>query len=212
MAITGTVLRDEVLANLEIGATNESTFKVFDNLNAAQLQLLNVLPRQFLREAIRNFLFDLATETEYQWPTDFIRFVELFVNYDATITQDAPGVIVYEFNQEEQIEDIRSVATAAYPYLEMDIQSGYRIYPKPPLERTKGGKLRYVAKVQTISASDNSELSPALQNLLIFKATALSALVENYRPDLAKQFQQMYTDELGGFLPKDEPKAKRGTG
>jgi len=211
MAITGTVLRDEVLANLEIGATDESKFKVFDNLNAAQLQLLNVLPRQFLREAIRNFLFDLETETEYQWPNNFIRFVELYVNYTAAITQDAPGVIVYEFNQEEQIEDINSVATTAYPYVEMDLQGGFRIYPKPTAI-TKGGKLRYVAKVQTISASVNSELSPALQNLLIFKATALSALVENYRPELAKQFQQMYTDELAGFLPKDEPKVKRGTG
>ena len=62
-------LTAEVVAILEIGATSTdlARFNVVQNLNTAQLELVNVLPHKFLKNVVKTVKGDLSKDiNQYQ--------------------------------------------------------------------------------------------------------------------------------------------------
>lgn len=217
MAILATELVSAVVGKLELNASSASLiskYQIYENLSEAQLGLMNILPIQYLSEGIKTVLFNLElNEAEYQWPTvdfPFLRYVALWVDYDNTIVMTGasvvPGTKVIEFDADIHHLPPTTIATQNYPMMDLNVEVGFMLYPVPDLAVTNGGRLRYVYKPADITSIQDSLLNPGLKNLLIFKATALSALVDNYRPDLAVKYEGMYDKELRGYLPKDEVK------
>lgn len=215
MAILASELVSAVIGKLELdaaGAADIARFQIYESLSEAQLHLMNILPIKYLSEGIKTTLFNLITnEAEYQWPTldfPFLRYVSLWVDFANAIVMTGgtvnPGKRVVEYDADVHHLPINQVATTNYPFVDLNVEVGYMIYPVPSVGVTDGGRLRYIYKPKDISASQDSLLNPGLKNLLIFKATPLSALVDQYRPDLAKVYEGFYDKELAQFLPKEE--------
>ena len=220
MAISRTELSSAVIGKLELNASDAallSKFQVYENLSEAQLELMNILPIQYLSEGIKTVLFGVElNESEYQWPTvdfPFLRYVSLWVDYDNSIVMGGvapasinPGRRVIEYDASIHHASPNSIATQNYPFIDLSVEVGFMLYPVPDINVTDGFRLRYVYKPTDISATQDSLLNPGLKNLVIFKATALSALVDQYRPDLALKYEAMYDKQLARLLPKEEIK------
>jgi hypothetical protein len=213
MSITSSEMAAEVAANLEIDAdtTSYNRLKVYKNLSLAQLDLLNILPLQYLRDGMKTVLFNLEQlESEYQWPADFIRFVALWLDYDAAIVTTGsaslnPGKPVTQYDPDNFQVPITDVGSAEYPFVDISVQDGYIIHPAPSDAQTDGGRLRYVYKPADLSESQSSPLNPNLKSAMVFRGTALSCLVDDYRPDMFTRFNKMYLDAIAPMLPKEEP-------
>lgn len=213
MSISAAELSAEVLGNLELDASvtaDVARFKIYENLSAAQLHLINILPIQYLRDGIKTTLVKLLKdEAEYQWPVDFCRFIALWLDFGNPIIVTGAstnhGKRVTEYDADRHHQPIKSIGTTTYPFVDVNSQDGYIISPAPTAEVIDGGRLRYVYKPPNIAVAQDSALNPNLKNLLIYKATEMSALIDQYRPDLADRFKGLYRDELQGFLPKEEP-------
>lgn len=205
--ITYAELTSEVLANLEIGTSDLTRFKVLEHLNSAQLSLLNSLPIPLLNDVVKTSLFNLTNGVSaYQWPPDLIRFSQMWLNFSAGITLTAPGAEVSLWTPDTFIAPIKDVATTSYPYVDIDIEQGFAIYPTPTASVTEGGRIRYVYKIPDIATSQPSLLNANLKNLLVFRATAMSAMIENYNHELASKYDEYYREELATLLPKSEKK------
>lgn len=216
MSISETELANQVVANLELGgsANDISRFKIYENLSIAQLNLLNILPLQYLSESMKTVLFSLEKDmADYQWPAvtaPFLRYVAMWVDFANAIVMTGgtlnPGNRVTEYDHDIFQKPINEIATVDYPFIDLHAEQGYMIYPTPTANVTNGGRLRYVFKPDDITSGQDSILNPKFKNLLIYRATALCAVVDNFRPDLANLFEEFYDKELAGFLPKEEIK------
>lgn len=196
-----------VVNNLEIGnnATDIERFNIVSNLNAIQLQLLNTLDAKYLVSAVRTVRFAVTSGvSEYQWPESFIRFRQLRIDYENPISESNEGIEAIIYDPSKHHLPINSLASKRYPMIDLDIEQGFKIAPTPTASVSNGFQLKYIYKLPEISPSQNSLLTANCKNLLIFGATMLSALVDNYRPDLSKFYAQLYQDELKRFLPKAE--------
>jgi hypothetical protein len=218
MSISRTELSSAVIGKLELNASDAALlakFQVYENLSEAQLELMNVLPIQYLSEGIKTVLFPLElNESEYQWPTvdfPFLRYVSLWVDYDNPIVMGGvapasinPGKRCLEYDASIHHTTPDQIATQNYPFIDLNVEVGFMLYPVPDINVTDGARLRYIYKPTDITSSQDSLLNPGLKNLVIFKATALSALVDQYRPDLATKYENMYDKLLSRYLPKEE--------
>lgn len=200
-------LTGEVIANLEINSSDLSRFKVLESLNSAQITLLNMLPVEHLRNAVKTSTFDLVQNVvAYQWPPDFLRVLNIWLDFSSSISIDNRGREAMLYENERFFKGISEVSTQNYPFFDTNIENGFEIRPKPSANVTSGGRLRYIYKMLDISTEQKSLLSPALKNLLVFRATALSARVENYNHQLGNEYESYYEKELQNFLPKEERK------
>ena len=141
----------------------------------------------------------------YQWPDDFVRFHELWLSYDAAINESAGvyGNKAQEYDGEQaHIKNIASLATKRYPYIDIDVEGGYGIYPVPSADQATGQRLRYVWQIPNPTVTQDCLLEYNLRNLLIFRATQLCALVDEFNIQLAQEMGKNYTEELNLFLPK----------
>lgn len=209
MAITYAELTDEVVENLEIDndSTSLTRFKVVASINSAQKTLLNILPVEYLKNAVRTSTFDLEEDTaDYQWPSDFVRVVQMWLNYSAAITYENEGKEAALYVPNKFMEPITNLAKEFMPMYDINIEGGFRIAPLPTTDMVNGGMLRYIWQVPDISTTQDSMFEEELKNLLVFRATALSANVENYNPKLAADYKDYYDKELAGFLPKENKK------
>lgn len=199
----------QVVNNLEIGNTDTDIerFNIVANLNAVQLQLLNILPTHFISVAVRTVKFNMtADKPDYQWPNEFVRYVKMWVDYANPITYTNPGREVTVWNPEKHHLPITDIASENFPFIDLDIERGFYLAPIPNTSVTNGIRLRYVQELPAISDTQPSLLDARFKNLLVFGASSLSALVDNYRPELAKNFQDLFQRELGPFMPKEEKK------
>ncbi|NOY58912.1 MAG: hypothetical protein GXO75_08250 [Calditrichaeota bacterium] len=202
-----TELRDAVLGFLEIDSTDKDRFQVDENLNKAQEHLLLILPLEFISNAVKTSKTDLkAGQSAYQWPDDYIRFVAAWVDYKNTITYSNPGKPCTPLPDERfiYIGNKQTFASENFPMIDLNVENGFAIYPEPQTTVTEGIRIRYVYSLPNISSTQDSLLRYSLKNLLVYYATSLSALIENYRPNLASAMQQLFQDELNGMLPKEE--------
>jgi len=198
-------LTNESIGYLEIDSTDLDRYQVVESLNAAQLELLNILPIKFISNVVKSTNFHLQQNVvAYQWPNDWLRFLMAWVDYDAAIDVDNRGTELTIWIADNFQVPMSEIATASYPFIDIEIEGGYEIRPKPSANMSNGGRLRYVWKPMPIDASQPSLLNYNLKNLLIYKAVELSAMVDNYRPDLSKKFGEFYIRELNNFMPKKE--------
>ena len=204
--ITYAVLKAEVLGRLEIDVTDATRFKVDESLAHAQRAILNSLPEQHIANAIRTSRFDLVANTaSYQHPEDYLRFTDLWLDYEAEITTTNLGR--YATPLESSTGFIRNPAdkaTKRYPYVDLEVEGGISIYPVPAVDQTNGGRIRYIQLLPAPTDIQNCLLNERLQNLLVYKATAMSALVEEFNLNLAKVMNELFDKELAEFVPRKD--------
>lgn len=206
MSILYTELLGAVVGHLEIDATDASRFEFDANIATAQLGLLNALPFKFLKNAVTTTKTNIDDGIHlYQWPSDFVRFHELWLSYDAAINEAAGvyGNKAQEYDGEQaHIKNIASLATKRYPYIDIDVEGGYGIYPVPSADQATGQRIRYIWQIPNPTITQDCLLEYNLRNLLIFRATQLCALVDEFNIQLAQEMGKNYTEELNLFLPK----------
>ena len=206
--ITYTELVKGVAANLQIDATGDdiTRLQVAENLNRAQLTLLTVLPVFWLDNAVKTARSKLISgRSDYRFPSDFLRFVGLWLDYEQPVTDGNPGrkAAVFDDGMGFYVNPAR-VATKRFPYVDLNVEGGYRIYPVPDRDVRDGIRLRYVWRLPDISENQPCLLEDKLKNLLVFRASALCAAVDNYSPELADRYGGLFREELRAFLPDGE--------
>ncbi len=214
MSITYAELTAEVVANLEIDSSDLSRYQVVEKLNIAQLEIINILPNKWIANIIKTATFKLLGPVVvdchlYQWPDDFVRFVQAWADFNNPITRTNRGTPLYEWIAENHHQTIDQVATTLYPMINIQIEGGFEIRPSPSVPFViDGGALRYVWKPPAIAAAgpQPSLLNYNLKPLLVHRGTQLSALVDNYRPDLSAEMKKLYDEDLANFMPKKEPR------
>lgn len=200
--ITYTELTNETIAFLEINSTDLSKFSVVENLNFSQRELINALPVSSFNNMLKRSVFNLAANvSSYQFPGDFARFKQLKIDYSAAITASNKGKEASVFNSEKGILDVQELGTKNFPFVDLTVEKGFEISPIPTVAVTDGGWLNYVYIPPDISTTQDSMFDKRLKNLLIYKAVSLSALIDNYRPDLHERFKGLYIDAISSLLP-----------
>lgn len=210
MPILETELTGEVLGNLEIDSTNLSRFKVYEHLNQAQDWLAGILPFKELIDVVVDLLIDsVANQANYTWPDgtlystspEFQRFYEMYIS-TASITRAVPGNKAFVYDREIHSLPITFYGTTDIPFVDPDGDSEFIIFPAPTGIVTDFLRLLYVPKLIRIAAGTDCTLNFRLKNLIIYRATRLSALIEEYRPEQAKEYMTLETNELAKFRPK----------
>lgn len=203
--ITYTELTEAVAKNLEINNTDIDKYNVLASLNSAQWTLINTLPFDFIANAISLTRGALtANRPFYQWPPDFVRFVQAWVSYTSKISDSNRGVPLTEYKSDHHFKPMAEIGTTNFPFINNHIEGGYEIRPAPTADQASGILLRYVWKLPDIAVLQDCLLDINLKNLLVFRATALSAIIDNYRPDLGALFDAKFETGLSRFLPKEE--------
>ena len=201
--IAASDLVDEVLSNLELDgniAANLTRFKVYDNLSAVQRFLIRQLPLTEIDTAIKTVKFNLTTNVvAIQWPSDYARFVKLWMDFTNPITDINQGRLLTEAKNGEFNIDITDYQpTTEYPKFEF-IEGGFAIRPIPSSSVTNGGRLRHVQQLPKISAAQDSLLREDLRNLMVYRGTALCAMVDDYSPDISTRFNALFVQEGASF-------------
>lgn len=206
MSITYTELKNAVVGQLEIDATDADRYQLDINLAAAQLGIINSLPFEYLKNVITTTKTNIQNGIHlYQWPGDFVRFVRLWLDYDNPISESSGN----HGNRAQDVDDesshvvnIAALATKRYPYVDLNVEAGYGIYPVPAADVNNGQRIRYIWQVPNPTSTQICLLEYNLRNLMVFKATELCALVDEFNVDLSAAMYKNYTDELSRFLPK----------
>ena len=201
MSITLTILQNEVTGNLELNndAVTITRFKVVEHINAAQRTLLRTLPLSEIDNAIKTVRFNLTDDVNaYQWPSDFARRIKIWLDFTNAISVSNHGKVATESKNGEFYKSGNYVPTAGYPKWE-SIEGGFKVFPLPTSDRTDGGRLRYVQQLPTITSSQDCLLRADLTNLIVFYASSLSCMVDDYNLALAKQYAAMFTEDAKTF-------------
>lgn len=200
--ITGTTLKAAVIANMELNndATTESRFRVYANINAALQTVLRVFPLSQIDNAIKttkgNLLQDISA---YQWPSDFVRFIRLWVDYNNAITQTNPGYeAIPPWEGEFYADSLDRRNSQKKPLVEY-VEGGFEIRPVPSAALTAGLRLKYVYLQPDISDSQNCLLREDLQNAIEFEATSLCAKIDSYNLELSANMHERFKEELAIF-------------
>lgn len=205
MSIPYSELLAETLGLLEIDSDDADRFKIDENLRQSQRRLLNTLDRRWLVNAIKTSKFNITSGTrDYQYPSDYWRFVELWVNFTTEITISNPGnkCTVFETTG-RHVKNIEAIASVTYPFVDIDTEGGLAIYPVPTADVTNGARIRYVYDMPAPTSSQDCLLEPNLKNLLVYNTVRLSALIEEHNVKLADEMLKLYTEEVQAFLPKE---------
>lgn len=203
--ITTATLKAFVGGYLKIDSTDYDRFQIEESLNAAQRHLLSILPAHIISEAVKNVKGDLDQDVRfYQWPSDFIRALRLWLNYDDEIADAAPGQPAKHVDDPSSVESYWSQATTLYPLYGTHVEGGFEIMPVPTADQANGFRLQYVQLFPAISDVQDSMMPAHLTNLMVYYATMLSAGVEGAFPEIISQMRDLYREELEIFLPKKE--------
>ena len=208
-----TELTNDIVGKLEIDNTDTDRFDVDENLAIAQLSLLNTLPFHFINNAIKTVKGNLSNGVNsYQWPSDYVRFNRMWVDFANSITGSNEGKKVQIYNDiDNRIPVIGSVATKNYPFIDLNVEGGFGIYPVPDADVTYGWRCRYVWQVPNPTSSQDCLLQYNLKNLLVYRTVQLCALIQTesgnpYNLGLSQEMKDLFTTELMNFLPKQGAK------
>jgi len=208
MPISGSGLGSRVVAALEIDTGDTTRYQVYESLSSAQRYLLNALPAELLFDLIKEDLDDLVSgDANYDYPTDMMRVVSLHLDYDAEIDADNEGVLATIYDPKRFVASMQNLATKSYPYVKIKETGGpgggYRIAPIPTAAQTDGRRLLYIQKPADITSGVDAEIDARFEDLLVWYAIGISANVDNYRPEMAKQHMDIFKNELKTYLPND---------
>lgn len=210
MPIPETELTAEVLGNLELDAVDLARFKVYEHLNQAQDWLAGILPFKELIDVVQDILIDsVSGQANYTWPDgtlystapEFARFYEMYISI-SSITRALPGNKAFIYDREIHALPITNYGTVDIPFIDPDGDSEFIVHPAPTAVVTDFLRLLYVPKLIRIAAGTDCTLNYRLKNLIIYRATRLSCLIEEYRPEQSKEYMTLETNELAKFRPK----------
>lgn len=208
MSILYTELKADIIGIMEIGSTDADRFNLDENLAIAQVGILNALPYKYITNAIKTVKFDLTNAISlYQWPSDYVKYVEMWVDFANSIdhADDNEGRKVEVYSDEDfYAPTIGKVASKNFPFIDLNVEGGFGLYPVPDATVTNGARLRYVYKLANPTSSQDCLLEYNLKNLMVFKTAELCAMVEEFNMDLAQKMKRLYDEELARFLPKQE--------
>jgi hypothetical protein len=207
MSIAYNDLLDEVMGNLQLDAVVDDTrFNFDDNVNAAQRKLLNMLDQKYLTEAIKTVRGNLATDIPfYQYPVDFYRFLKLWIDYSNEITDLNVGKRAHLVGDTDiDINNVNRPYSTTYPQVSLGVEGGFEVRPIPEEDQSNGWRMRYVYALAEISSTQVCLLRSNLRNLLVIDTTRRCALVDNFNPELAVKYDEMFKEEVTAFLPKKE--------
>lgn len=205
MSITSTQIAAEVIANLELDSSADTTrFKVYESMNSAQLEILNTLPVALIPEMVKtatavDFVANTAT---YALENDFLRMVEARVDYVTAISATNKGAKALEYMSDQHSLPIEEIGTQDYPFFSLEHDGLIEVAPVPTGARTAGLQYKYIYQpASALSSGVDSDLDARFKNLMIYKATALSALIEGSYAALHDKYNALYADELQRFMP-----------
>ena len=212
MAIPNSELSDAIIASLEIDGADLNRFKVYENINSAQDELVGVLPFTELESIIESLLIDtVGAQQRYAWPDgtlyssarEFVRFVEVHLSTDQVpITDLAPGFKCIKYERERHPFPITTYGTDQIPFVDINEKDEFRFFPAPVGTIIPGIRLDYVGKAVRVSNTISCELNYRLKNFVLYRATQLSCLVEEYRIKMSGDFKKLADNELKKLLPK----------
>jgi hypothetical protein len=206
MSITYTELKNAVVGQLEIDADDADRYELDGNLAAAQIGILNALPFRYLKNAITTTKANLTNAiNQYQWPSDFVRLVEIWFNHTESIDLAdsifGNKALIHD-GENSYIQNIGKIATKRYPVCDVNVEDGYGVYPTPDASVTNGIRIRYVWQIPNPTSTQDCLLEYNLRNLMVYKATSLCALVDEFNVQLSSKMEEEYQKELQTFLPK----------
>jgi len=205
--ITYTVLKNAVIGNLQIGstATDVARYQIDEGLNAAQRFLVNVLPSHMISETVKTVRGDLTVDiARYQWPSDFVRFLRLWLSYASPITDLNPGRPARTMEDVRQVSIIDEMPTTIYPVIDLKVEGGFEIRPIPTASMAKGYRLQYIQYMLEISSTQDCLLRSNLKNLVVNYATHYCAMVEGSFPEIGNAAKERFNNEIEMYLPKNE--------
>jgi len=200
--ITGTALKAEVVAHLELNndATTVSRYKVYENINAAVRYICRVFPLSEIDNAIKTAKGNLLNGiSAYQWPSDFIRLIQLWIDFNEAITQTNDGYeAILTRDGKFYPNSLDQRPTQFLPKFDF-VEGGFDIRPVPSQDLSSGIRLRYVQAFPAVSDSQNCLLREDLRNAIVLKAASLCCFVDNYNANLGIALNKQFIDEFQAF-------------
>ena len=200
------VIKNQIIKNLQIDATSADVdrFQIQESVNAALLTILNILPPQYLTNAIATKTYPLVKNNNlYQLLDDYVKPVNVWIDYSNPITMKNPGrrAIIYGLSG-MFVSNPAKLASKLYPVVDPNIEKGIAIYPIPDKTIQNGLRIRYVYKQPDISEKQPCLLDLRLKNILIYLATERAASTEGYDLELADKYAKMAEREIETLTPK----------
>jgi len=197
----------EVLHNLDMDndAEAQEKFDVYNKLNEAQRAILRNAPVSQVDNILKTVTGNLQNGLPYyQWPSDFVRLSDLFVDYETSITDTNPGVeAIMPPSGVFQIRNLDLQPSKTYPAM-FYVDGGFELRPIPDRDVTDGFMLRYVYEPPAISATQDSLLRNDLRSALVFKATSLCAMVNSFDLNMADRYEALFQQEIKGLWSENK--------
>jgi len=195
-----TEIKLEVMHNLDLDATDtdaEARFQILESANAAQRIVIEVAPLDRIDNIVKNLAGQLVINTaNYSWPSDYVRFIGLWIDYTNAITDSNLGrAVTRKKNGDFTIKSLDRSHDRQNPKW-APINNGFELRPMPSVTLTDGYLLRFVYNPPAISASQTSPFRSDLKNALIFKATELAALKGGNRVEQANKYGELFRGEF----------------
>lgn len=200
--MTLTILTAEVLGRLKLRAQDSVRFKITDSLNEAMRWILTHADSRLIKNAVRSELFTLTGNIgSMQLPDEFIRILPhgAWVDYFDEISATNPGRearIIWD-GEIHDGSNILATPSIDFPQISFGIEGGILIRPVPVATQLSGMRLMYVQMLPLISSTQECLLDSSLKNCVIYKASSLSAMIENFSPTMSESFGKLANDELG---------------
>jgi len=175
-----------------------SKFDIVNKANNAQREIIRLAPLTVVDDLIKSVTGNLSEDiSTYQWPSDYARFSNLYVDYSAEITLTNQGVEAIPASENTfQVRSLDMRPQTGYPMYSF-ISGGFELQPAPSADQDNGWMLRYVYRIPDIEdGSQDCVLRADLQNVLVFKTVALCAAVGKYDIPMSERFDKMFYDSI----------------
>lgn len=210
MSIIYDEIKSEVLNNLDLDATDteaETKYQILASANAAQRSILRKVPVSQVDNILQTVTGKLLEDIPYYaWPSDFIRFYQLWISYGSAISEINLGLPVTQMEGGNFVVNNLDKAPSSYNPKFFFVDGGWEIRPKPTADQDDGYQLQYVYSPPDISATQPSLLRDDLRNALIFKTSELAGLKGGNRVQHSEKYGSLFIAEIAGFWQNEHSK------
>jgi len=203
--MTKTDLEADVLALMQIGYQDAAKYNLPKAINLAQAHLLRTMPAAFLSNCVRSHLGNLVDGAEsYTFPEGFVRVIQVWVSWTSAITRTNHGLecAIRDERSHRSKANFDKIGTRDFPVVTLGALGGWSVTPGASQDQTDGYRMKFVKDLPEITGSQPCLLNSRLRNVLIYYAANLTCRINNYRPDRAAEYMNMYKEERGLLIPK----------
>jgi hypothetical protein len=175
------------LLKIDNNSVDIARFRVYDCINYAHRFLLQTLPENQIVEGKKTVTGDLSAAVgSYQWPTDYIRVLRLWVSYSKPLNyREAERGDV---GPESQLS-LDARATIMAPRYSTEVERGFTISPKPTINVAAGLRLRYIYLLPAVTSTQNSLFDDRWADIISFLAVSYCAKIESHDLQLSATMQ-----------------------